>query len=433
MPSPTGPRRGPRPRPRLAGGCAWRCPAVGAAGPPGPAAPRGRPAPPGRTRSTGRPGPAGSVQAATSVASVKRSRHRPAQVVDHLPAGDAGDGAPASLARRVAGPAKDPGQELPVAPRPAVLAGRRDQVVRRELVEELDVGHQPGPGEDALEQVVAQERVLGYPVRHRRAEGVEVVDPLAGEAPLAEQVLVDVGDGGRVRVDPGRSGEDPLEDRCLVLGRQRRGDPWLEHAVALGHPAGPRIEGRLVERMGDRPHEAPHRPARQPRIGIERDHVAHVGRRGRRGPPGRQDAGRRRAAQEGIQLVELAALALPAHPAALGLVPAALSVEEQEPGASARRLAMALVEPVDGRRCRREELVVAGDMLGRGVEPVRQQGEAKIALAVSQVVDLQAADLGLDIRLAGEERRHDDECPQPGRHAVVKIEPGQRCRAQHVR
>jgi len=91
---------------------------------------------------------------------------------------------------------------------------------------------------------------------------------------------------------------------------------------------------------------------------------------------------------------------------------------------------VARVEPVDGRRRRREELVVAGDVLGRGVEPVRQQGEPKIALAVPQVVDLQAADLGFDLGLAGEESRHDDERPQPGRHAVVEIEPGQRSRAQ---
>jgi hypothetical protein len=160
-----------------------------------------------------------------------------------------------------------------------VLAGRRDKVVRREFIEELDIGHQPGPGEDALKQVVAQERVLGYTVRHRRGKGVEVVDPLASEAPLPEQVLVDVGDGGCIRVDPAGSGEAPLEDRCVVLGRERRGDPWLEHAVALGHPADPRIEGWLVERMGDRSYEAPHRAAGQPCIGVERNHVTHVRRR----------------------------------------------------------------------------------------------------------------------------------------------------------
>ena len=53
-----------------------------------------------------------------------------------------------------------------------------------------------------------------------------------------------------------------------------------------------------------------------------------------------------------------------------------------------------------------------GDVLGRGVEPVRQQGEPQIALAVPEVVDLEAADVGLDVRLVGEQHRHDDERAQ---------------------
>ena len=152
----------------------------------------------------------------------ERSGHRPAQVVDHLPAGDPADGAPVSPARGVAGAADDPGQQLPVAARPAVLAGSRHQVVRGELIEELDIGHQAGPGEDALEEVVAQERVVGHPVRHRGGEGVQVVDPLAGEAPFLEQVLVDVRHRRCVRIDAGRPGEGPLEERCLALGGKDR-------------------------------------------------------------------------------------------------------------------------------------------------------------------------------------------------------------------
>ena len=51
-----------------------------------------------------------------------------------------------------------------------------------------------------------------------------------------------------------------------------------------------RIEARPVERMGDRADEPPDGAARQPRVGIERDHVADVRRRRRRRPSGRQDA-----------------------------------------------------------------------------------------------------------------------------------------------
>ena len=75
------------------------------------------------------------------------------------------------------------------------------EVVGRKLVEELDVGHQSGACEDTLEQVVTEQRVLGYPVVQRRLERVEVVDALAREASLLEEVLIHVGDRGCVWVD----------------------------------------------------------------------------------------------------------------------------------------------------------------------------------------------------------------------------------------
>ena len=65
-------------------------------------------------------------------------------------------------------------------------------------------------------------------------------------------------------------------------------------------------------------------------------------------------------------------------------------MEEQEPGAAPGGLAVALVEPVDRGRRRREELVVAGDVLGRGVEPVREQGEPDVPVVVGEIVDLEA-------------------------------------------
>ncbi len=198
----------------------------------------------------------GSVQAATSVASSERRRQRAAEVVDHLPTGDAGDGTAAALTGGVARHAENPGQELPVATSPAVLTRCRDQVVRRELIEQLDVGHETGTGEDPFEQIMAQQRVLGHTVLHGRVECIDVVDPLAREAPLLEEVLVDVGDGGRVWIDPGGPGEDPLEDRSALFGRKRRRDPWLQDAVALGHPARDIVEVRLVERMSDRAHQS---------------------------------------------------------------------------------------------------------------------------------------------------------------------------------
>jgi hypothetical protein len=217
---------------------------------------------------------------------------------------------------------------------------------------------------------MAEEGVVRHPVCHGRVERCQIVDPLAGVAALPEQVLVDVGDRGGIWVDAGRPGEGPPEDRHVVLGRESRRDPRLQNAVAVGHPADVWVEGRLVKRMCDRAHEATHRTAGQPSIGIERDHIPHVGRRGRRRASG-HDAGRQRPTQERVQLVQLAALPLPTHPAALGLVPRPASVEEQEPRVTIGGLPVALVQPVDPGGGRRKDLVVARNALGRGVEPVR--------------------------------------------------------------
>jgi len=68
-------------------------------------------------------------------------------------------------------------------------------------LEELDVGHEAGAGEQGLEQVVAQQRVVGHAPRERRLEGVDVVDALAGIGALPEEILVDIRHGRRVRVD----------------------------------------------------------------------------------------------------------------------------------------------------------------------------------------------------------------------------------------
>ena len=113
------------------------------------------------------------------------------------------------------------GSELPVAARPPVLAGTGLQVVGRVLVEQFDVRDEAGPRKDAFEQVVAQERVVGDAVGHRDLEGIDVVDPLPRVASLSEEVLVDVGDGRGVRVDPGRARIGLLEDRRFMLGRKR--------------------------------------------------------------------------------------------------------------------------------------------------------------------------------------------------------------------
>ena len=105
-----------------------------------------------------------------------------------------------------------PGNELPVATGPAMLAFDSHIVTRREFVDYLDVGGKAGARENSLEQIMAEQRILRDAVRKRCFEGIDVVDAFAGIGALTEQVLVDVGDGSRVGIHSAGAGVDALID-----------------------------------------------------------------------------------------------------------------------------------------------------------------------------------------------------------------------------
>src|SRR6185295_5967683 len=110
----------------------------------------------------------------------------------------------------------EPGQQLPVAARPAMLARGVDAGVAREVLEQHDVGGERDASEAALEEIVRQQTVLGHPSGERVLEGVDVVDSLAGVGTLVEEILVDVRYRSGIRVETGRSGEQPLVERLLA-------------------------------------------------------------------------------------------------------------------------------------------------------------------------------------------------------------------------
>src|ERR1700722_17294384 len=117
------------------------------------------------------------------------------------------------------------------------------------------------------------------------------------------------------------------------------------------------VEARKVERMRHFADQPANRVARQLGIGIQRDDIADARRsKGQRlADPDEIRIGC--AAQEAVQLVELAPLALPADPAGLTLVPYPPAMEQQEPR-SPRRRAVALIKARHALGCRREKDIV---------------------------------------------------------------------------
>src|SRR5688500_17154352 len=94
-------------------------------------------------------GTPGRIHAATSVSNAAGAATDRREAGAHGPPGGVGD------------PRGEPGQELPVASGPAVLSGGGDLVMRRELLEELDVGRETRAGKEPFEEVVGKESVLG--------------------------------------------------------------------------------------------------------------------------------------------------------------------------------------------------------------------------------------------------------------------------------
>src|SRR5439155_3814792 len=225
-----------------------------------------------------------------------------------------------------------PAHDLPVAANPAVAPAHVSVVARRRLLEQLHVAQQARAGVAAFEQVVAQDAVFWQTPAEHMLERVDVVDALADERAFAEQVLIDVTDGARVGIDARLAAEQARIARAR-RARQAHADPRLQDAVALDDTRrfGATAEARPVQRVRHRADELPGRVARQLGVGVERDDVAHAPQQRRVADDQRKAlawAGARAAAKQRIQVGELAALALIAHPDALARVPAPRPMEQ---------------------------------------------------------------------------------------------------------
>ena len=65
---------------------------------------------------------------------------------------------------------------------------------------------------------------------------------------------------------------------------------------------------------------------------------------------------------------------------------------------------------------------IAVGVLGRGVQPVGEQGEMQIAVRAGEIMDLQTLDLFFDRLRRRQQRRHRDERAQMRRNAVAELQ-----------
>src|SRR5207253_5633612 len=109
----------------------------------------------------------------------RRRQQAASQVIENFPTRDCRDAIRLLLSLRVARASREPTGNLPVAPRPTMLAHRIAVVMGRVIVEKLYVADQCRAGKDRLEQIVAQKRLFGRSVIERLLESIDGIQAFA--------------------------------------------------------------------------------------------------------------------------------------------------------------------------------------------------------------------------------------------------------------
>ncbi len=263
--------------------------------------------------------------------------HAPAQVVQQLAARQQAEPVAFPSRSRARRPRHQPRQQLPVAADPARTALGVGGVAFGVVLVQSHVADQAGACIAAFQQVVAEDAILRQAALERMLERFDVIDALAHERAFVEQVLVDIRDHARVRIDAGLAAEHPGKPRGAARA-QAGADAGLQDAVALHHALQRRIEARAVERVRQGGDEGACGIPRKLRVRIQGDDVADADQ-GRRVTDGAHERGRIALAEQGVERCQLAALALVSHPHPFARVPLPGAVQQVEAIAALGRVA----------------------------------------------------------------------------------------------
>ena len=133
--------------------------------------------------------------------------------------------------------------------------------------------------------------------------------------------------------------------------------------------------------------------------------------------------GRRRALQQAVKLRQLAALALPAHPASFRWIPQPRAMKKEE--RRRRTVSVFVVERADACRGTLKQRVVVGHVLIWRVGKVGEQRKGQVAVAVAQQVKLEFLQQRVDVVCAGEQGWDNDHRAAFGGDTILKVQPGQ--------
>ena len=185
-----------------------------------------------------------------------------------------------------------------------------------------------------------------------------------------------------------------------------------------------------MRHLADQP---PHGVARQPRVGVEGEDIADVLRKRWLGAGQRHERGVCGPAQQSVQFVELAALALPANPAPFAFVPNPSAMQQEEARARRRRAVTSIEafyavagdrRPVPRRpRARSASASIQSDSSAKCRSP---SGLARWWISSRSTCSAMSSGVV-------KQRRHGDDRAQRFGHAAAKLEARQRNRVNEKR
>ena len=307
------------------------------------------------------------------------------QVVEQFPARQRRQGVGRTAAIGSGHTGQQPAQQLPVAAHPAITSAGIGLIGGRILFIQQHVGQQGRAQVAAFQQVMAENPVFRKALTQRALEGVDIVNTLADEGTFGEQVLVHIRDRTGIGVDAGLGAAQARVARAVGAG-QAGSHPRLQDAMTGDDDTARGIELRPVQWVLHGRHELARAVARQFGIGIQGDHIPDIGQHRCR-PHHQREAAAGVAAQERVQVAQLAALALVTHPDRVVRIPAPRPVKQVKAVTDRRRI---LEVEADNRRARQlQQGCVAYLGFRRRIAKVGEQPEMQVAVAIGQKAHLQ--------------------------------------------
>ena len=298
-----------------------------------------------------------------------------------------------------------------------------DEIARRVILVEDHIAFQPRTAVASLEQIVAEDGVMGE-VPAPSIEGVDVINPLSDKRPFTEEILIEIGDNPRIRIDADGASVHPAEPRTLGAGEGGR-YAGLEDGIAVADSAPGCVRNRFVENVGHRTDHLPRGIAWQLGIGIERDHIAHqrenflATHHGGKPPPF--------PAQGCIEIGQFPALPFEPHPNALLRIPLPFSVQQHEDIVSAAGVGG--VEPLDSVARQLHTLGILRHMFGGRVNQIGEQGKVQMIAPIGQIPALQPFEQQFDVLRTGEHGGHCHQRSVVRWNSLQQTQPRQRLRA----